>query len=69
MSKSLGNVIDPLEIIDGASLESLINKLKEGNLEEKELNRAINLKKNEFPEGIAECGSDALRFGLLAYMM
>lgn len=41
MSKSLGNVIDPLEIIDGTSLESLIQKLKDGNLDPRELAKGI----------------------------
>ncbi|EGR34740.1 valyl-tRNA synthetase, putative [Ichthyophthirius multifiliis] len=68
MSKSKGNVIDPLEIIDGCSLDKLVNKILEGNLDKKEQNRAIQLKKKEYPEGFPECGSDALRFGLLAYM-
>ena len=38
MSKSLGNVIDPLEVIDGIDLENLHKKLYEGNLPEKEGN-------------------------------
>ena len=36
MSKSLGNVIDPLEIIDGCTLQTLLNKILEGNLDESE---------------------------------
>ena len=44
MSKSKGNVVDPLEIIDGCTLERLLEKLKEGNLEKKELDRAIKMK-------------------------
>lgn len=69
MSKSLGNVIDPLEIIEGCSLEKLLEKLYSGTLEKKELDRAIIEKKKSFPDGIPECGTDALRFGLLAYMI
>ncbi|CAD8124442.1 unnamed protein product [Paramecium sonneborni] len=68
MSKSLGNVIDPLEIIDGTSLDNLIQKIKEGNLSQEEVERAIDQKKKEFPNGIPECGGDALRFGLLSYL-
>lgn len=67
MSKSLGNVIDPLEVINGCSLASLQERLDAGNLPQKEINRAKKANETEFPEGIPECGSDALRFGLLAY--
>ena len=67
MSKSLGNVIDPLEVINGCSLESLQEKLEAGNLPHKEIVRAKKNNEVDFPDGIPECGSDALRFGLLAY--
>jgi valyl-tRNA synthetase len=67
MSKSLGNVLDPLEVINGCSLESLQERLDAGNLPHKEVVRAKKANETEFPEGIPECGSDALRFGLLAY--
>jgi valyl-tRNA synthetase len=67
MSKSLGNVIDPLEVIQGCSLESLQARIEAGNLPPKEVARAKKNNELEFPEGIPECGSDALRFGLLAY--
>mmetsp|Transcript_24099 Transcript_24099/g.56074 ORF Transcript_24099/g.56074 Transcript_24099/m.56074 type:complete len:991 (+) Transcript_24099:104-3076(+) len=69
MSKSLGNVIDPIEVIDGIKLEELHKKLYEGNLPEKEIQKAIAGQKRDFPEGIPECGADALRFGLLAYTL
>ncbi|SBT42327.1 valine--tRNA ligase, putative [Plasmodium ovale wallikeri] len=68
MSKSKGNVVDPLDVIDGISLENLHKKLYEGNLPEKEIKRALELQKKEFPNGIPECGTDALRFGLLTYL-
>jgi len=67
MSKSLGNVIDPLEVINGCTLEKLQARLTAGNLPAKEVARAQKNNKEEFPKGIPECGSDALRFGLLAY--
>lgn len=62
MSKSLGNVIDPLDVISGISLEQLHAKLYSGNLKESEIERA---KKNQ--KEIPECGADALRFTLLSY--
>ncbi|CAD7944238.1 unnamed protein product [Amoebophrya sp. A25] len=67
MSKSKGNVIDPLEVIDGATLEQLHEKVKGGNLPEAEVIKAVALQKKDFPSGIPECGADALRLGLLAY--
>mmetsp|Transcript_35431 Transcript_35431/g.81054 ORF Transcript_35431/g.81054 Transcript_35431/m.81054 type:complete len:986 (+) Transcript_35431:112-3069(+) len=69
MSKSLGNVIDPIEVIDGIKLEDLHKKLQEGNLPEKEIKKAEEGQKHDFPDGIPECGADALRFGLLAYTL
>lgn len=67
MSKSTGNVIDPLWVVNGISLEGLHQSLYEGNLSEKEITPALKLQKETFPNGIPECGSDALRFGLLSY--
>lgn len=68
MSKSLGNVIDPLEVINGASLKSLSEKLRNSNLGQQEIERAEADHKEDYPEGIPECGADSLRIGLLAYM-
>ena len=67
MSKSRGNVIDPLDVINGIELEKLHTKVQASNLDPKEITRAIKFQKEAFPKGIAECGSDALRFGLLTY--
>ena len=67
MSKSSGNVIDPLDVMDGISLEELHNSLRTGNLAPSAVDKAIEGQKKAFPNGIAECGADALRFGLLAY--
>jgi len=69
MSKSLGNVIDPIEVVDGISLEDLNQKLYAGNLPEKEIEKAKKGQAADYPEGIPECGADALRFGLLAYTL
>ncbi|XP_075649349.1 valine--tRNA ligase, mitochondrial 1-like [Castanea sativa] len=67
MSKSLGNVIDPLEVINGISLEGLQKRLEEGNLDPKELTVAKEGQTKDFPNGISECGADALRFALISY--
>eukprot|EP00899_Mesostigma_viride_P028366 jgi/Mesvir1/8714/Mv02646-RA.1 len=67
MSKSLGNVIDPLEVMDGITLEALHKKLDEGNLDAREVVKAKEGQSRDFPNGIAECGADALRFALVAY--
>lgn len=64
MSKSLGNVIDPIEVIEGTSLEALHKKLESGNLDQREIVRAKADQKKTYPSGIPECGTDALRFGL-----
>merc|ERR1711865_41931 len=65
MSKSLGNVLDPLWVVYGASLEELHNSLKGGNLPPAEVERATQLQTDDFPNGIAPCGSDGLRYALL----
>ena len=67
MSKSLGNVIDPIDLMEGIDLQSLNDKLKVGNLDPKELATATKFQKTSFPDGIPECGTDALRFGLVSY--
>lgn len=67
MSKSLGNVIDPLDVISGISLEALFEKLKLGNLDPKEFEKASAGQKQSYPNGIPECGTDAMRFALCAY--
>ncbi|KAL7268442.1 valine--tRNA ligase [Rhizina undulata] len=67
MSKSLGNVIDPLDIINGIALEKLHEKLLMGNLDPKEIEQATKYQKTAFPEGIPQCGSDALHFAMCHY--
>lgn len=67
MSKSLGNVIDPVHVIQGITLAELNQTLEGGNLSEAEIKLAIKGQKADFPQGIPECGTDALRFGLLSY--
>uniref|UniRef100_A0A452UE64 Valine--tRNA ligase n=1 Tax=Ursus maritimus TaxID=29073 RepID=A0A452UE64_URSMA len=67
MSKSLGNVIDPLDVIHGVSLQGLHDQLLSSNLDPSEVEKAKEGQKADFPAGIPECGTDALRFGLCAY--
>jgi len=69
MSKSKGNVINPLHVIDGVELKVLIDELYVGNIPEKNITKYKKMKSSEFPKGIEECGADALRFGLLAYVL
>ncbi len=67
MSKSLGNVIDPMDVIHGTPLQLLQQKLESGNLDPKEVKTAQTNQAKDFPDGIPQCGADALRFGLLGY--
>lgn len=68
MSKSLGNVIDPMDVINGIGLEDLNNLLNDSNLDPKEVKKAIEGQKQDYPNGIPECGTDAMRFALCSYM-
>ncbi|ORY15058.1 valyl-tRNA synthetase-like protein [Clohesyomyces aquaticus] len=67
MSKSLGNVIDPVDIMEGVTLAVLNEKLRVGNLDPKELKMAEKYQQKSFPQGIPECGADALRMALVGY--
>lgn len=67
MSKSLGNVIDPMDVICGISLEDLNKTLLDSNLDPKEIEKAIAGQKQDYPNGIPECGTDAMRFALCSY--
>lgn len=61
MSKSLGNVIDPIDVIKGIDLENLHKQLLNSNLDPKEIEKAKLGQKQDYPNGIPECGTDALR--------
>ena len=66
MSKSIGNVIDPLDVIDGISLDKLLEKRTASLLNEKQKADVIKKTKRDFPSGIREYGADALRFNFCA---
>ncbi|XP_013170152.1 PREDICTED: valine--tRNA ligase isoform X1 [Papilio xuthus] len=66
MSKSLGNVIDPVDVVRGVTLQQLHDQLQDSNLDPKEIEKAKLGQKQDYPNGIPECGTDALRFALCA---
>lgn len=67
MSKSKGNVLDPLDIIDGIDLESLVAKRTSGMMQPQLAAKVEKATRKQFPDGIAPHGTDALRMTFASF--
>jgi len=66
MSKSRGNVLDPIDLIDGIDLESLVTKRTRGMMQPRLAEKIAKQTRADFPNGISGFGTDALRFTFAA---